>query len=89
MAKDKKSTGAAKSGLQMVGGAAAGAAAGSLLGPIGAAVGAVVGGVAGANAQEIASSKPAKRLAAATKKTVSKVMKKPAVKKRKLQLPKR
>ncbi len=65
----------AKSGLQIVGGAAAGAAAGSLVGPIGAAVGAVVGGIAGANAGEIAESKPMKRLASATKTTVGRAWK--------------
>jgi outer membrane lipoprotein SlyB len=68
----KKSS--ALKGLKMVGGAAAGAAAGSLAGPLGAAVGAVVGGVAGASADEISASKPAQRLASATKKGLHRVV---------------
>jgi hypothetical protein len=70
----------ANAGLKMVGGAAAGAAAGSLIGPLGAAVGAVVGGIAGANADEIAESRPVKRLASATKSTVARRFNTKAVK---------
>ena len=69
----------AKAGLKMVGGAAAGAAAGSLIGPLGAAVGAVVGGIAVANADEIAESRPVKRLASATKSTVARRFNKKAI----------
>ena len=72
MATANRKSANSKSGLQTVGGVAAGAAAGSLLGPLGAAVGAVVGGIAGANASEMAKSRTVKKLATATKSTVSK-----------------
>src|SRR5262245_33263442 len=83
MAKMKKTAkkASAMKGLKMVGGAAAGAAAGSFVGPLGAAVGAVVGGIAGANADEISASKPARRLASATKQGVHRVVAKTGAKK--------
>jgi len=70
----------AKTGLKMVGGAAAGAAAGSLIGPVGAAVGAIVGGFAGANSRKLAASKPVKEVTRTIKRVATNAKKTRVVK---------